>query len=128
MRDKYNDGQWTAARFRTFVKSSLRSASVRWPPKYECLNSAFVGKQICNVSGRLGKHYRCAGCNGDYAARFVQVDHIDPVIPLTGFVSWDDVINRMFCEKENLQVLCKTCHDAKTSEERLLAKQLKDNK
>lgn len=126
MENVRNGGEWTEARFTSFVKSGLRSTSRRWPPKYECLGDAFVGKQVCSVSGRLGKHYRCAGCNGNYAARFVQVDHINPIIdPNTGFTSWDDVVNNMFCEKHNLQVLCSVCHKAKTQSEREIATERK---
>jgi hypothetical protein len=50
------------------------------------------------------------------------VDHIDPVIdPAVGFVSWDTVIERLFCEVEGFQVLCWACHHAKTNEERAIA-------
>lgn len=49
----------------------------------------------------------------------VKVDHIDPVIdPTEGFTTWDEVIRRMFVEKDGLQVLCKKCHDEKTQDER----------
>lgn len=49
----------------------------------------------------------------------VFVDHIIPVVdPVTGFLSWDEVVERMFCEKDGLQVLCKACHDKKTQDER----------
>jgi 5-methylcytosine-specific restriction endonuclease McrA len=58
----------------------------------------------------------------------VQVDHICPLIdPTVGFLSWDSVINNMFCEADNLQVLCKGCHSLKTSAEKQLAKERKAN-
>jgi hypothetical protein len=121
--------EWTDARKRSFIKGGLRSVSQRWPEKYECLADAFVGKQICRVSGRLGKHYKCNGCNGEYAARFVQVDHIEPIVdPAIGFVDWNTIIERMFCSKENLQVLCKTCHDNKTASEREVANKTRKSK
>lgn len=126
MRDKYNGGEWTRARFNSFVKSALRSASKRWPPKYETINSALVGTQVNSTTGRLAKHYRCAKCDGFFPAKAIQVDHKDPIIPLTGFTTWDEVIDRMFCEKENLQVLCVDCHKIKTAGERLLTKQHKE--
>jgi len=119
MRNKFNGGQWTAARFNSFVKGGLRGISRRWPPKYETLAEACTGKQTNLSTGRLAKHYKCAGCARDYPAKEVQVDHINPVIdPVEGFTTWDDVINNMFCEAENLQVLCTTCHKIKTAGER----------
>jgi hypothetical protein len=57
-------------------------------------------------------------------------DHIDPVIPLvSGWEwSWDEIIERMFCEIENIQVICKECHDEKTKEESEIRKKLKKEK
>ena len=81
-------------------------------------------------TGRMGKHYKCADCLKDYPASTVQVDHIDPIInPKTGFTTWDEVVNNMFCEVGNLQVLCLTCHCAKTAQEKEISKQyLKERK
>lgn len=62
---------------------------------------------------KRGKSYLCACCKDTYLK--VSVDHIDPV---GTFVSWDAFINRLFCPIENLQVLCKECHDAKSQSER----------
>jgi hypothetical protein len=58
----------------------------------------------------------CAGCGGFFVARDVQVDHIDPVVdPEDGFQDLDVFIDRLYCEAENLQVLCKECHKVKTN-------------
>lgn len=117
---KRNGGEWTDARFRSFVTSALRAASRRWPPKYKALKEAFVGRQVNAKTGKLAMHYRCAACQKLYVASDVQVDHILPVVdPKKGFVSWDDFINRIFCEIENLQVMCKLCHKIKTDQEKL---------
>jgi 5-methylcytosine-specific restriction endonuclease McrA len=52
----------------------------------------------------------------------VFVDHVNPIVdPEQGFVSWDEFINGLFCERENLQVLCGQCHDEKSLEERKIA-------
>jgi 5-methylcytosine-specific restriction endonuclease McrA len=51
----------------------------------------------------------------------VFVDHIKPVVdPIKGWTNWDDYIEGMFCEQDNLQLLCKDCHDYKTAQERKL--------
>lgn len=120
-----NSGQWTEARFNSFIKSALRAASRRWPPKYEILSEALVGSKTNVKTGRLAKHYRCAICRGEFPAKDVQVDHISPIIdPVVGFTNWDDVVDRMFCEKNNLQVLCTDpCHKAKTAAEKQQAKE-----
>lgn len=67
----------------------------------------------------MAAHYTCAECKYEFPAKEVQVDHISPVVvPSEGFVSWDKFITRLFCDKQNLQVLCKPCHKNKTAEEK----------
>lgn len=115
----YNGGSWTEGRFNSFIKSTLRSGSQRWPPKYKALNAAKQGKKINEASGRLAEHYKCAACQGSFPAKNIQVDHIYPVIdPNIGFTTWDDVIKRMFCEQEDFQILCRECHLEKTKSEK----------
>ena len=114
---------WTEARFRSFITSTLRSGSKRWPPKYTKLNAAKTEKKINKKTGRLAQHYECAKCQQEFPAKEVQVDHIKPVVdPKKGFESWDKYIERMFCEEDNLQVLCKECHAVKTQKEKETAK------
>ena len=116
---KYNDGEWTEARFRAFIISALRAYMKRFPPKWKALEHAKVGRKINKRSGRLAEHYLCASCGGFFSARDVQVDHIDPVVnPEVGFEDWWTYMNRLYCEAENLQVLCKPCHKEKTNAER----------
>ena len=116
---KYNDGEWTEARFRAFIISALRAYMKRFPPKWKALKSAAVGRLINKRSGRLAEHYECASCKDTFVARDVQVDHIEPVVsPQEGFQDWWTYMNRLYCEAENLQVLCKPCHKEKTNAER----------
>lgn len=106
-----NGGKWTEGRFEGFIKSTLRGGMRRWPPKWSVLAKSVVGRLPNKKSGRLAIHHRCNGCNGVFPKAQVQVDHIIPV----GFTkTWDDYIERLYCEIENLQVLCKKCHKKKT--------------
>lgn len=122
-----NNGDWTEGRFNTFVKGVLRKGSTRWAPKYKTLNEAKRGKQINAISGRLAEHYQCAECSLLYPFTGVIVDHIEPVVPVTGFTTWDEVIRRMYCDSVGFQVLCKGCHKVKCDEERKLRKLHKNN-
>lgn len=91
----------------------------RWPPKWECLKEASVGKKINKATGRMAEHYKCAECKEDFPSKEVQTDHRSPVVePEVGFVDWDTFIQRLYCDKENLQILCTSCHKAKTLTER----------
>ena len=111
--------------------------TMRWDPKTVVKKAAEVGRKESQYSGRLSMHYRCQECGneepnkgrveaGKKARNLVYVDHIVPVIdPPVGFVSWDQVIERMFCEANNLQLICWQCHDAKTATERALATERK---
>jgi 5-methylcytosine-specific restriction endonuclease McrA len=116
-------GQWTEARFNSFIKNNLRLAAIKWAPIQECLKEARVRRGF----------YKCNGCKEEVTASIkidgkrrknAIVDHIKPIIdPVIGFTTWDDCINRMFCEKDNLQVLCHACHTDKSNAERALAKE-----
>lgn len=71
-------------------------------------------------------HYKCAKCKGDFPSKEVQVDHKSPVVGVGGFKDWDTYIDRLYCEADNLQVLCLTCHKEKTKLERQKAKERKN--
>ncbi len=114
-----NGGEWTEARYQSFIKSVLRAGSRKWPPKYRALSNACTGQKLNVRSGRLAKHYRCRNCTGEFPAKDVEVNHIVAVVPIEGFTSWDDVIERLFCEIEGLEVLCKPCHKSITKQENL---------
>lgn len=111
-------GLWTQARYNSFIKSILRGGSRRWGPKTEAKRAAKVSRGM----------YKCALCDvvgpatvplGGRRVDNAVVDHIVPIInPDTGFTTWDDCIANMFCEADNLQVLCKPCHDIKSNDER----------
>lgn len=117
-----NSGQWTEARFKSFIRSALRGATRRWGPIQEVKKAARRDRGI----------YECNVCKEHVPLKVdrknnVHVDHIHPAVdPSKGFVSWDSLIERMFCEEEGLQVLCTECHDAKTNLEKAEAKERRE--
>lgn len=111
-------GKWTEAKFNTFIRNQLRGATRKWEPIQNVKKRANVERGV----------YLCAGCGenvpltlkeGRKRVQNVFVDHIKPIVdPEVGFTSFDDFIDRMFCEEDNLQVLCGKCHDEKSLDER----------
>lgn len=119
VRKKKLVSEWTPARVRSFIVSVLRAGSRRWPPKYETLNDAFTERKLNKKTGKLAKHYTCAICQEEFTAKDIEIDHIIPVVsPTKGFTTWDSFISNLFCQKENLQAVCKSCHKEKTARER----------
>ena len=118
-----NSGRWTESRYTQFIRSALRAAFRRWPPRYDVLRNAFTEAKLNPKTGRIAKHYRCAKCGNDFPQKGVQVDHKKPVVcPKRGFVDWNTFIERLLVEAKLLQVLCKKCHDVKTKAERAARK------
>ena len=116
-----NNGEWTEARYNAFIKGALRSASIRWPPKHRVRKAAWIKRGVYKCAGYKKRAHQVPVSIKKNGKRInnVTVDHIVPIIdPNKGFQSWDKVIERMFCEAKGLQVLCHSCHKAKTKEER----------
>ena len=111
-----NGGQWTEAAFTSFIKSALRKA--RWPAKYECIKSAFVGHGINPATGHKCKLHRCPECQGLFPQSSMNADHIVPCIGPEGFQSWDLFIKRLFCEADGFRAMCEGCHAQVTNKER----------
>lgn len=63
----------------------------------------------------MAQHYRCAACKEEFTQKDVEVDH---TIPIGKDKTWDEFIDGLFCEQENLQVLCKPCHKVKSLKEK----------
>jgi hypothetical protein len=67
-------------------------------------------------SKKIGDNFwQCAICEKVLDLAHLNVDHQEPVIATTGFVSWDEFISRLF--NSPLQILCKMCHAKKSAEE-----------
>lgn len=103
-----NGGTWTEARYFGFIRSALRAAFMKWGPKNAAKLNAKIGHN----------QYVCAECEGVFGNKDVQVDHIEPCGSLKDYGDLPGFVERMFCEVEGFQLLCKGCHQTKTNEER----------
>lgn len=96
-----------------FVKGKLRRVSILWPARNQAKTRARVSR------GR----YKCEQCSSIQKPKEIELDHKEPVIPLTGMVLRTDgsgridynvYIDRLFCSADNFAVLCLQCHSVKT--------------
>lgn len=134
-------GRWVEERGR--IKGAIRRAFRLSPQMKEVLKKARVElPPALKKDGKPGKknqvRYTCAICKGLFSQKNVQVDHISPVVPLwkaEADMSYDDIVRGVFCELDNLQVICSTpmkknngnpsCHKLKTDEENFIRDELK---
>lgn len=122
--------------FKAWFISQLRKITKKYPPWYNTLNKT---KEEYFVPSKTGKslrrvRYTCQKCQNKFSKDNVVVDHIEPVIPQSGFPmtqegkeDWNVFIDRLFCGTHNLQVLCKSCHNLKTTCENIVRKSIKKN-
>lgn len=111
-------GTMTEARFDSFIKSMLRSGTMRWKPKYDAIRRRFVKNGINPATGRPCKLHSCECCGQLFPQGEIKADHIRPVVdPEKGFVSWDEYIERMFCEADGFRAICQPCHHKITQEQ-----------
>ena len=106
---------WTEARYWAFIRSALRGAWAKYPVKHG------VKKAVRRETGRGNSHryeYPCRTCEEWFPDKEVQVDHIRPAGSLRSYNDLPRFVENLFCEEDNLQVLCKPCHQIKTNEER----------
>lgn len=106
---------WSEARYRTFVRSALRKAWTKWPPKFEALKRAQRPSQSDNK--KLKWEYQCYNCSHWFPQDKVSVDHVVPWGDPWG-LSFEEAIRKLLVGVDELQVLCDDCHSRKSSYER----------
>lgn len=115
---------------RGLIKGSIRRAFARSELRKSVLQDAKVAHTDL-TRPRVKTWYRCEECNGRFAQHQLEVDHRDPVIPTNKTLedmTWEELVDRTWCDRINLQVLCDPCHDKKTALERDERKQHKKRK
>jgi hypothetical protein len=130
------NGRWVEERGR--IKGAIRRAFRLSPQMKDVLQKARVElPPALKKDGNPGKknqvRYRCALCGKLFPQKWVQVDHIETVVPLwknESEMTYDEIVRGVFCDVSNLQVVCSTpmkmnnnkpsCHRLKTNEENFI--------
>lgn len=106
------NGTMTESAFWSFIRSTLRQKSRFWKPILQCkMNARRVYK---GTNKRQKYEYQCNVCQNWFIEKKINVDHIIPAGSLSSAKDLPGFIERLFCEVDNLQVLCEKCHDKKT--------------
>lgn len=109
-------GTMTESAFWTMIRSTLRNKSRFWEPIKLCKQ---LGRRKYVGPRRTQKwEYQCACCSKWYPEKEINVDHIRPAGQLRSAADLPSFVETLFCEVDNLQILCNTCHDKKTKQEK----------
>lgn len=117
--------EWSTSRFWSFVRSALRQAWSRYPPKYQVLELA--SRPYVGPDKRQKKEYLCAICNKWHKRKNVEVDHIEPAGKLSSYDDLPGFVERLFTSVDMLRVLCIPCHREVTQEEKKKNKENQTN-
>ncbi len=106
------------------IRGALRRTFARSPIVVEKVQESRREEPRYNKDGsRHKKNWvkrQCEVCNNWVKSGDIAVDHIVPVISVEeGKLDWNTFIERLFCDKNNLQRICSSCHDVKTQKERI---------
>ena len=111
-----NAGTMTESAFWSFIRSGLRQKSRWWKPITQCKMNA--RRPYKGPNKRQKFEYQCNSCSKWFPEKKINIDHIMPAGTLRCANDLPGFVERLFCEQDNLQVLCTTCHDAKTKSEK----------
>jgi len=110
-------GQWTEARYFGFIRSTLRRATMRYPVKQQVLQ-ANRKPNDGTFDKRTKFIYTCEICSVEGQGKSMEVDHINPAGSLKSYADLAGFVERLFCEADNLRVICKECHATVTKEQK----------
>lgn len=107
----------TESAWLAWIRSALRSKSLKWKPRGDTLEAA---RRPYKGANKLQKwEYQCAICKKWYKAKEVIVDHFPKAAgSILKFEDIGEFCNNLFCDSTNLRVLDKQCHDCHTLAEK----------
>jgi 5-methylcytosine-specific restriction endonuclease McrA len=111
-----NAGTMTESAFWSFIRSALRQKSRWWKPITQTKLEARRAYEGPNKRQKF--EYQCAECLNYFPDKKINVDHIIPAGTLKCADDLPGFVERLFCEKDNLQILCQRCHDIKTKNDK----------
>lgn len=101
---------------RNLIKGSIRRVFSRSDLRKKIIALTIVDHTDLSRP-RVKRWSICPKCREFVPTYQLEVDHINPVVALGETLedlSWDTVVDRVFCHENNLMAICKPCHKIKT--------------
>jgi len=110
------------AKERGLIKGAIRRVFSRSELRRQALDASRV-QHTDSTRPRVTKWSKCPNCNEFTPTYLMEVDHVIPLVGITEKLedlTWDQVVERLWCDVTNLMALCKRCHKIKSQEENKL--------
>lgn len=116
-----------SAKERGLIKGAIRRVFSRSDLRRKIVEASRV--QYVDVSRpRVKKWSFCNLCSKATPTYQMEVDHKLPIIPVDDTLenmSWDTVIDNIWCVEEGLSAICESCHKIKTKAENAERRRIK---
>ena len=114
---------------KALIKGALRRVFSRSELRRSVLEAAII-EHSDPKRPKVKRWVKCATCGKPEAISAVQVDHILPFSEIKSLtsddISWDTIIDKLWCHQDNLQVLDKACHLIKSKAENKLRREYRN--
>jgi len=113
---------------RNLLKGAIRRIFSRSELRRRALDASVVKDYGDPNRKRVTRWSKCPDCAKMTPSYLMEVDHIEPIIPpgmTLEDMSWDQVIDGVWCDERNLRAVCKECHKLKTKLENKERRKLK---
>lgn len=101
---------------RNLIKGAIRRVFSRSDLRKKALQKSVVS-HYDETRKRVTKWSKCPDCQQFTPTYQMEVDHVEPIIGLDESLedlTWDVIVDRIWCSEDNLRAICKPCHKRKT--------------
>lgn len=109
-----------SAKERNLIKGAIRRVFSRSELRRQAVERSIVPGLKSEQRPRVTKWSQCPRCDDYTPTYLMEVDHHEPIVPVDSqldAMSWDEVVDRIWCVLSNLIAICKPCHKIKTKQE-----------
>lgn len=113
------------------IKGALRRVFSRSELRRKALDASLLKDYHDPSRKRVTRWGKCSSCQTLTPLYLLEIDHVEPVQPLgttLDEMSCDELVDRIWCNENNLKAICKPCHKSKSSIENKERRRIKKDK